>query len=174
MKSNFDPLQKVLTVTRSAEFSEDGIYRYILSRDWDNTQPVAMCIGLNPSNADAEKDDPTIRILIKNLSHLGFGGLRMLNLYALVSSKPKKLFEVPDAIGLNDAWLKTTAFNCQVVIFCWGSFKGTEWRVKKVSEMFPFAKCFGFNKDGTPMHPMALMYSGTKPADVKLISYSKL
>lgn len=76
---------------RSAEFSECGKYRYLLRREWSITQrPSVMCIGLNPSNANAEKDDPTIRILVKTLDHLGFGELKMCNLYALISSKPSK------------------------------------------------------------------------------------
>lgn len=146
---------------KSAVFSEDGKYRYLLSRDWAEGK-IAMCIGLNPSNANAEKNDPTINILIKTLTSLGFGGLRMVNLYAYISSKPSKLFEVADPQNENDAWLVTTAYGCQEIIFCWGSFKNIEYRAKKVMEMFPSSKCFAKNTNGTPLHPMAIMWQGLK------------
>jgi len=144
---------------KSAIFSEDGKYRYLLTRDWSEGKK-AMCIGLNPSNANTTKDDPTIGILIRTLKALGYGGLRMVNLYALVSSKPEKLFEVSDAQGHNDAWLQTTAYGCQEIIFCWGQFKKISYRAKKVKDMFPDARCFGKNKDGSPLHPMAIMWQG--------------
>jgi len=144
---------------KNAIFSECGKYRYLLSRDWDEGK-IAMCIGLNPSKANAVKDDPTIGILIRTLKALGFGGLRMVNLYAYISSEPSKLFEVSNPQGLNDEWLQTTAFGCQEVIFCWGAFKNISYRAKKVSEMFPSAKCFGKNIDKSPLHPMAIMWQG--------------
>lgn len=152
---------------KSAIFSDDKKYRYLLSRDWALERPIAMCIGLNPSNADAEEDDPTIRILVNSLNKLGFGRLRMTNLYAYISSKPKMLFEIPDPQGENDAWLQTTAHGCQEIIFCWGGFAKIEYRAKKVSEMFPDAKCFTFNKDGSPLHPMAIMWQGIKEIELK-------
>jgi hypothetical protein len=46
---------------RGAEFSPCGKYRYALWRIWDFKKPLAMFIGLNPSTADASKDDPTIK-----------------------------------------------------------------------------------------------------------------
>jgi len=155
-------------MTKSATFSECGKYRYLLSRDWAECK-IAMCIGLNPSKAGAKRDDPTIGILIRTLKELGFGGLRMVNLYAYISSKPSKLFEVSDPQGQNDAWLLTTAHGCQEVIFCWGAFKKISWRAKKVSEMFPSAKCFGKNLDKSPLHPMAIMWQGL--TITKLIPY---
>lgn len=155
--------------TQGAIFSKCGKYRYLLSRDWNKEKRIAMCIGLNPSNANADKNDPTINILIRTLAKLDFGGLRMVNLYAYVSSKPAKLFEVSDPQGQNDAWLLTTAHGCQEIIFCWGSFKNIEHRARKVKEMFPSAKCFGKNANKTPLHPMAIMWQGLKIE--KLIDY---
>lgn len=159
----------MIQTLKSAVFSDDGKYRYLLIRDWVPARPTAMCIGLNPSNANAEDDDPTIRILVNSLDKLGFGGLRMCNLYAYISSKPKKLFEIPDPQGKNDAWLLTTAHGCQEIIFCCGGFAKIEYRAKKISEMFPDGKCFAYNKDGSPLHPMAIMWQGIK--DIELWHY---
>jgi len=149
------------SIVKSAEFSECGLYRYQLQRSWSLIQqPTAMCIGLNPSTANSDKDDPTIRTLISVLKRLGYGGLLMCNLYALISSKPDKLWCVADNVKDNDKWLVDSWTESNDVIFCWGSFKGIDYRVKKVSAMFPDAKCFGLNKNGTPMHPLSLMYQG--------------
>lgn len=159
-------------MTSGAEFSECGKYRYVLWRAWDDTKPIAMCIGLNPSTANAEKSDPTIRELIKRLAHLGYGGFKMTNLYALVSSKPKALSEVPDALKDNDHWLNKTALECKDVIFCWGIFKQAQHRADMMKVRFPFAKCFGRAKDGSPIHPLALMYGGVKVSETKLDFYN--
>lgn len=149
---------KLQYLHKSAEFSQCGKYRYQLTRVWDESKPVAMCIGLNPSNANAEKDDPTIRILTGCLNHLGYGSLKMMNLYAIISPIPKKIFEVPDAQGHNDAWLTTTAYGVQEIIFCWGGFKNIEHRAKQMIKMFPDAKCFGKTASGMPNHPRAMSY----------------
>jgi hypothetical protein len=46
-----------------AEFSPCGDYRYSLWRMWSEEEnaPRVMFIGLNPSTADATRNDPTIR-----------------------------------------------------------------------------------------------------------------
>lgn len=156
---------------QSADFSTCGKYRYLLTRIWDEAGPMAMCIGLNPSNANAEKNDPTIRLLIDRLDYLGYGGLRMVNLYAYISSKPKALFEVPDALGDNDLWISNAAANVGDVIFCWGDFKNISFRAKQMINQFPDAYCFGKSKSGAPIHPMALMYGGVKRNETSLTKF---
>lgn len=157
---------------KGAEFSSCGKYRYALWRIWDESKPIVMCIGLNPSNANRDKDDPTIRILIDTLIELGFGGLRMMNLYALISSKPEVLSSSPDPIGENDKWIETVAYTCQEIIFCWGSFKQCYYRAKVMRKLFPDAKCFGKTSNGSPLHPRALHYKGIKPIDVRLLRFN--
>lgn len=159
-----------MEVERGAIFSDDGKFRYVLMRDWSITPlPIALCIGLNPSTANGHEDDPTIRILIKTLNNLGFGGLRMLNLYSFITPKPEKLWETPDAIGDTDKWLRKISEETNEIIFCWGAFRQGVWRAKRIKEIFPSAKCFGKNKDGSPLHPMAIMWQGIKTP--QLIQY---
>ena len=43
-----------------AKFSACRKYRYALWRNWDESKPSAMIIGLNPSTADENENDPTI------------------------------------------------------------------------------------------------------------------
>ena len=47
-----------------AEISDCGKYRWKLWRIWDDSKPKILWIMHNPSTADAEKDDPTIRRII--------------------------------------------------------------------------------------------------------------
>lgn len=148
-----------------AKFSEDKKYRYVLARLWDETKPNVICIGLNPSTANEETDDPTIGRLTNVLMNLNFGGFYMMNLYALITPKPELLFNVSDAIGENDKWLINKLEVVDKVIFCWGGFKGIEHRVKKVKEIIPKnipVQCFGKNKDGSPWHPSPLNTQMTK------------
>jgi hypothetical protein len=49
---------------RTAVISEDGVYRYVLYREWDVQLPTILFIMLNPSTADGDSDDPTIRRVI--------------------------------------------------------------------------------------------------------------
>lgn len=156
---------------KGAFFSDKGQYRYQLWRIWDDTKKVAMCIGLNPSTANADQDDATIRWLISSLKHLGYGGLRMVNLYGLITPKPAVLFAHPDPVGANPTYIAGAALASQEIIFCWGAFKSIEYRAKKMSELFPDAMCFGKNKNGSPWHPLAMFRKGMTPKDVTLIFY---
>ena len=159
-------------MVRKADFSPCGKFRYMLTRRWADGRPRAMCIGLNPSTADAERDDPTIRILIAYLNVMGYGGLLMCNLYALISSTPDKLWDVPNNQGDNDEWLKLAAKHSDTIIYCWGNFKGVEYRAHDVQSLCPAGKCFGRTKSGAPIHPMALMYGGRKNWTYKLEEYN--
>lgn len=156
-----------------AEFSKCGKYRYKLWRIWDETLPKAMCIGLNPSTANADDNDQTINYLIKMLSKLGYGGFYMMNLFAWISSKPEDLLICENPLGENENKLKEVEKICNDVIICWGSFKQAENRIKEVLPKYPNAKCFGVNKNKTPLHPLALMYNGTSN-NPQLFLYSSL
>jgi hypothetical protein len=160
----------MITTPAGAEFSECGKYRYKLWRMWDTSKPIVMCIGLNPSTANSGKNDSTINILIRVLRDLGYGGFYMMNLFAWISSKPADLLTCPDPLGDNDSKLKEVAAICHDVIVCWGSFPQAQERIKQVLPNYPFANCFGVNKNGTPFHPRALSYMGllSKP---ELITY---
>lgn len=63
-----------MDVNKDAIFSVCGKYRYAISRTWDAAKPYALFIGLNPSYADAELDDPTLKRCISFAQSWGFGG----------------------------------------------------------------------------------------------------
>ena len=76
---------------KSAILSADRKYRYVLTRIWDETKPTVVFIGLNPSTADEEVDDKTIRKCIGYAKRWGYGKLIMVNLFAFRSTDPSML-----------------------------------------------------------------------------------
>lgn len=161
-------------MTKEAVFSNCGKYRYMLSRIWDERLPFAQCVGLNPSRADSEYDDPTIRRLIALLTAKGYGGLYMTNLFALITPHPDDLRAEPDPVKDNDQWLRDTYDKiCDDIIFCWGTFPMAEYRAKKVAPMFKDALCFGRTKSGAPKHPAGFIYSGTMNEDIHLEKFHR-
>jgi hypothetical protein len=148
-----------------AIFSDDRKYRYRLTRIWDLSLPLIAFIGLNPSTANEESDDPTIRRLKGFVRKWDYGGFFMYNLFALVTPYPQDLLKSDDPIGRNDEYLKLLQGKCPVV-FAWGSFKEAEKRAPKVIKLFPMAYCLGKNANGSPKHPLYL------PSETELIFYS--
>lgn len=140
---------------KSATFSPCRKYRYVLTRIWDTDKPRVMFIGLNPSTANENTDDPTIRRVISFAKNLGYGGLYMLNLFAYVTPKPEVLFQCDDPIDSNDYYLRHYHLLSSKVIFCWGNFNVGQ-RDKEVIKMFPKAYCLGKNSNGSPKHPLYL------------------
>lgn len=141
-------------IFRSAKFSECGKYRYWLYREWNLSKPKALCIGLNPSTANGEDDDPTIESVTRMLQHNGYGAFYMMNLFALISSEPTDLRSCPDPVKNNDLHIGPVAMKVDIVVFCWGNFPMASYRAKQMKQWFPDALCFGKNKDGSPRHPL--------------------
>ena len=67
-----------------ATISPCGIYRYRLWRRWGEGRSCVF-VMLNPSTADALVDDNTIRSCVRLAQELGFGGIIVVNLFALRS-----------------------------------------------------------------------------------------
>ncbi len=71
-----------LLIKRSAVISDCGHYRLRLDRVWDDRLPPMVICGLNPSTADGEKDDPTIRREMGFARRENCGALVKVNLAA--------------------------------------------------------------------------------------------
>ena len=98
----------------------------------------------------------------------------MMNCWPYITSNPKLLLHDLWSSTLNNDIIVETAGKCKEVIFAWGTFKVVSklGRDKELQKMFPNAKCFGHNKNGTPWHPRALIYNG-KLKEPQLIPYNK-
>ncbi len=160
---------------KQAIISECGKYRYQLSRIWDESKPKVMFIMLNPSTADALKDDPTIRRCIAFADSWGYGGIMVGNLFAYRATNPKDLLNVQDPAGAeNQKHLDEMFESCDMIVCAWGN----SGIVKTISKKNPEYKPFGPTKDrlhylelsndGTPKHPLYLK-GDLKPTQYKII-----
>lgn len=145
---------------KTAVISDCGRYRYELTRCWDSSLPTVTFIGLNPSTADADKDDATIRRLIDFAKRWGCGRLVMLNLFAFRATEPRDMKKAADPIGPeNDARLQAACLN-GLVVAMWGSDGGHLDRDERVLHLLDLVrvevKCFGHTLDGKPRHPLYL------------------
>ena len=144
-----------------AVMSECGTYRYMLRRKSEtlySERGTALFVMLNPSTADATKDDPTIRRCRGFAKAWGCAGILVANLYAYRSTDPRNLWKAADPVGPeNDAWLSRLARECGDVICAWGAHAKPE-RVKAVSLMMRASGarlfCLGTTKSGAPKHPL--------------------
>ena len=155
-----------MTVVRStARFSPCGLYRYELTRAWDDGALFAsrgelVVVMLNPSTADAEHDDPTIRRVIGFAKREGFSSLRVLNLFALRSTNPNGLVREGSVGPDNDQALREALAAAVArgvpVLAAWGASPWTEARVPHVLALVPGVRwvCLGRTKDGAPRHPL--------------------
>jgi hypothetical protein len=161
-----------------ALISECGRYRYRLWRLWDDERPVMVWVMLNPSTADADANDPTIRKCIGFAKQHHHGGIIVVNLFAYRATIPQEIgrllrFGEHDPIGHgNDEhiqWACSTPILATVVAG-WGAMpfatararQKAEQRATTVSVMLRSkrnVKCFGKSKQGQPRHPLMLPYS---------------
>lgn len=142
-----------------AELSEDGVYRYLLWRRWDLSRPRALFIMLNPSTADADTDDPTIRRCIGFAKAWGFGGLRVVNLYPFRATKPEDLWKAPFPRGQGNLGHIERAIDAPdgIAVAAWGAH-GREAQVKEVRGLFydlgiPLY-ALKLTAAGAPSHPL--------------------
>lgn len=144
---------------RFAQISEDKKYRYLLIRDWSNNDSLKTVafIGLNPSTADAENDDPTIRRCIGFAKSWGYNCLMMVNLFALRATNPSIMKNDPFPFGEHNYGMLTNIHSrASLVIAAWGNhgaFKGVgfEW----ANALRPLYH-LGLTKSGHPKHPLYL------------------
>lgn len=90
-------------VIRTATFSSDGRYRYMLGRLWGPGTRRLPWVMLNPSTADAEADDPTIRRVIAFSRAWGYDGCDVVNLCAFRSTDPAGLRRADNPTGSRNA-----------------------------------------------------------------------
>ena len=65
---------------RGTELSDCGRYRYKLWRIWDPESAPVLFVMLNPSTADANRDDRTVSRCVAFAKRDGFGGFLVGNL----------------------------------------------------------------------------------------------
>ena len=148
--------------TSSAILSDCGQYRYRLDRVWDPDKKTVVFLMLNPSTADGNSDDPTIRRCISFAKAWGFGGLTVGNLFALRATNPKELYAHPDPVGPdNDDHLLKIAQSSMQVICAWGTHGALRGRASEVYSRLEFfdLRALKVTAKGHPGHPLYIAAS---------------
>ena len=148
----------------TAVLSDDRLYRYFLCRDVGGEKIAGTClfIMLNPSTADEQTNDATIRKCIGFARLWGFTRLEVVNLYAYRATNPRRLFEVYAPIGDdNDQQILDAANRAKRIVCAWGNHgavRGREIRGRLEDAHIPIS-VLGLTKRGEPKHPLYVPYS---------------
>ncbi len=137
-----------------AAFSACRRYRYALWRRWSEG-PAVLFVMLNPSTADATRDDPTIRRCIAFAQSWGFGALAVGNLFALRTPSPRALARSAAAVGpRNDRWLRRLQRDAALIVAAWGDHGRLLDRAAAVRRMLAEPHVLGLTGAGQPRHPL--------------------
>ena len=159
----------------SAIISDCGKYRYQLERalvpddlcSSVTDRPIVAGIMINPSTADANRDDQTIRKWIGFGRRLGASKIIIGNLFAYRATDPRDLLTCADPIGDgNDAFLGKIMREADIHIVAWGASAKfppahrDRWRVipELSNQIGATIRCFGVANDGHPRHPLMIPY----------------
>jgi len=151
------------TLHRWATISPSQRFRYVLGRRWAEG-PTLLFVMLNPSTADAEKDDATIRRCMGFAQAEGYGALEVVNLFAYRATKPRDLKLAGWPVGPdNDQHIRTAAAGAAAACLAWGAHIGEHARPQAVlpllREVGVPLKCLKLTAQGHPSHPLMLASS---------------
>lgn len=144
---------------RSAVFCPNECHRYLLTRTWDSGYGTMLFVMLNPSTADANMDDPTIRRCMGFARREHFGGIEVVNLYAYRATDPRELNRASNVVGReNDQYILEAVERAGMVVAAWGGNVGPHSaRVDAVRAILcDEVWAFGFTKSKRPRHPLML------------------
>ena len=148
-----------------AVISQCEKYRYCLDRGEGR---ALMFVMVNPSTADAEKDDATIRKCLGFAERAGFNRIIVGNLFAYRAKDVSAFRKASDPVGPeNDEHLMAMLREANMVIAAWGSLNKLpevlrhRWReVVRLASRIPHQmKMIGLCDDGQPRHPLMVGYS---------------
>lgn len=157
---------------RAAVFSACGQFRYRLDIPLNTQQSLfaselkgGRCtfLMLNPSTADQNVNDPTVRRVVQYAKDWGFSDVTVLNLFAYRSTDPDKLLDMglANSIGpKNDRYIEDVVAKSSRIVVAWGrTFQQEEVfraRVRAVVRMLAHKTVLtlGLNDDGSPKHPL--------------------
>jgi hypothetical protein len=154
-------------VVRAAVLSPCGGYRYELRRMWSDG-PVCGWIMLNPSTADAERDDPTIRRCMGFARSWGFTGIVVRNLYALRATDSRELRAHRCPVGEdNDVYLMDSTADA-ITVCAWGAHGDRGDAVlNALADAGANLHYLALTQAGKPRHPLYL------PADLTPIPFGR-
>jgi hypothetical protein len=148
-----------------AIISPCGRFRYHLHRQWNASGKTLLFVMLNPSTADADVDDKTIRRCIRFGERNGFAGIEVVNLFAYRATQPRDLQRAGWPVGPdNDDWIRSAAEQALgrggAVCLAWGAEAA---KLERPQIVLPMLRrigvkpvCLGVTRRGHPRHPLYL------------------
>lgn len=163
-------------VNGDALFSADGRHRPRMRR-WIGTHfpdRYMMFIGMNPSTADAEVDDPTCAREWQFARREGFAAIVKTNVGDFRATNPKDLLAPGLVVSSpqNLPTIRAAAAGAEKVVVCHGKLNkplalaAAEIMAALRQDGVPLW-CFGTNADGSPKHPLYLR------ADTPIVPYGE-
>ncbi|HLJ33607.1 MAG TPA: DUF1643 domain-containing protein [Ktedonobacteraceae bacterium] len=146
------------TFNSGAIFDITNTYRYTLWRGWSTDHPRVTFIMLNPSTADAQRNDPTISRCIAFAQYWGFGALEVVNLFACKTTYPHDLLKAANPVGEeNDQFLMQAVARSSCIVAAWGTKGNLLDRDKHILRLLASRQdiyCLGITREGYPRHPL--------------------
>lgn len=156
----------------------DGCVRYSLANKGD--KPLIV-VGINPSTADEDKSDATMRRVMGFAERYGFDSFVMLNVYPLRATKPAALPQDCDA-ALHAANVReiinvvSSHPGAPILLAYGGNINSRKYLKPCLREIIEALKPYGskyfqigaaLNRDGSPKHPLMAPYSSAMtPCDI--------
>ena len=146
-----------------AVYSACETYRYALTREWAAGSRL-LWVMLNPSTANELANDPTVERCERRARALGFGGFRVVNLFALRATDPRALRAAADPVGPdNDAALSDGMTWADAILCGWGGHGALHGRDRTVCTQLQQAGKplwhLGLTQAGQPKHPLYIGYA---------------
>ncbi|UOR13573.1 DUF1643 domain-containing protein [Halobacillus amylolyticus] len=116
---------------------------------------------LNPSAANSDISSNTLNRSVNYTKSWNYGGMYIVNLYALFSTKPEKLLTNRDPVGVeNDKYILDAAEKSETIVLAWGekyaSIRNRKAEVLKMLQGYEL-HCIKKTKNGKhPRHPLYL------------------
>ena len=153
---------------KGAIISDCGKYRYALWRIWDGNKDFCMFVMHNPSTADANEDDPTIRRCIGFAKSWGYGGIYIGNLSPFRATNPKDMLNIPFYVICpieNINYINDMRRLCKMHVFAYGNPIDEDMKPAMWDDCWHYLK---LTKAGNPGHPLYLK------SDLKPLPYVRL
>ncbi len=147
-----------------AVYSPCERYRYALTRVWDQRGRKVALVMLNPSTADERRNDPTIERCERRARALGYGGFRVVNIFAYRATDPANLKQAkrPEGPDNTQAIHDATTW-ADDIIAAWGAHGSFLDQGSKIQALLAQTEVpvfhLGLTKAGHPRHPLYVAYA---------------
>jgi hypothetical protein len=154
-------------------FNAHRTHRYVLWRNWEHGKPIMAVVMLNPSVANEFELDPTLRRVFRYAKAWGFGGMRILNAFSLVSTFPERLLHAELVSETNDDHIIDVVTSAHRTMVGWGTYLDKAklvWRVPELRYMLARhaigpVMAWRITATGQPSHPLYL------PGEIEPVAY---